>query len=73
MREKLRKLLDMKRNKLKELDRNGMSYSILLEEINDILYILEDNLSDYSINSVLRYTTSGSLFDILNEYRMSKI
>lgn len=70
----LMNVLDIKKRKelkLAEMKAKGeegsIDYSVLEVEIEDADYLLKEDFSDKSIENVISFTTSGSLYDLLKD------
>lgn len=62
-------LLALKKDNLIIEHERNIALSILEEEINDIQYLLDNNLSDININEIITCTTSNRLYNLLNNYQ----
>jgi hypothetical protein len=72
MRERLIKLLNAKREMLKNIESHSTNTKSIEDEIFDILYLLDCNLSRKSIDNVINTSRSLPILNIILERRLIK-
>lgn len=65
--QKILGILARKAKEAAETDHNSIDYAVIVEEMADCTFLLENAISDEAIFKVTHSTTSGSLYDLLKD------